>query len=58
MRIRDCGLVFGFCDSNGEEEEEERWREEEERLEGTLRGCKGDYLRDGYVFWDTRFGAL
>jgi hypothetical protein len=48
VTIRDCGLVFGFCDSNGEEEEEE----------GTLRGCKGDYLRDGFVFWDTRYGAL
>ncbi len=51
------GLFFGFCDSNGEEEEE-RWREEEERLEGIWRGSKGDYLRDGFVFWGTRHGAL
>jgi hypothetical protein len=63
VTIRDCGFVFGFCNSNGEEEEEEeeeRWREEEEeaRLEGTWRGSKGDYLRDGFVFWDTRYGAL
>jgi hypothetical protein len=56
------GLFLGFVIPTGkreEEEEEERWREEEEeRLEGTWRGSKGDYLRDGFVFWDTRYGAL
>ncbi len=50
-------VIVGFVIPTGKRRKRGGARKKK-RLEGTWRGSKGDYLRDGFVFWDTRYGAL